>query len=121
MFPEFSAFKFIFSNMSIRISDFYKVDGCNAASYDNYRKIASVVDGFKPSGRKIMYTVLKKNVTSHVGRHTYACLCLAAGVRIEAVQRTLGHTDIRTTQIYAKLVDQDVDNAFANAKLDGVG
>ena len=26
----------------------------------------------------------KKNVTSHVGRHTYACLCLAAGVRIEA-------------------------------------
>lgn len=50
--------------MSIRISDFYKVDGCNAASYDNYRKIASVVDGFKPSGRKIMYTVLKKNVTS---------------------------------------------------------
>jgi site-specific recombinase XerD len=67
------------------------------------------------------YAGVKKNVTSHVGRHTYACLCLAAGVRIEAVQRTLGHTDIRTTQIYAKLVDQDVVNAFANAKLDGVG
>lgn len=52
--------------MSISISDFYRIDGCNAASYDNYRKIASIVDGFKPSGRKIMYTVLKKNITSPV-------------------------------------------------------
>ena len=55
---------------------------------------------------------IEKKVTTHVGRHTYACLCLSAGVRMEAVQRTLGHADIRTTQIYAELVDQDVVAAF---------
>ena len=63
------------------------------------------------------YAHIHKKISSHVGRHTYACLCLAAGVRIEAVQRTLGHTDIKTTQIYARLVDQDVLAAFAGAKL----
>lgn len=55
---------------------------------------------------------INKNVTSHVGRHTYACLCLSRGVRIEVVQKTLGHKNIATTQIYAKLVNQDVINAF---------
>ena len=50
--------------MSISITDFYKVDGCNYASYDNYRKIASVVDGLKPSSRKCLYVVLKNNVNS---------------------------------------------------------
>lgn len=63
------------------------------------------------------YAHIYKKVSSHVGRHTYACLCLSAGVRIEAVQRTLGHADIRTTQIYAKLVDQDVLAAFENTNL----
>ena len=61
------------------------------------------------------YAHIYKKISSHDGRHTYACLCLSAGVRIEAVQRTLGHTDIKTTQIYAKLVDQDVLAAFRAA------
>lgn len=48
----------------MNISDFYRVDGCNYASYDNYRKIASVADGLKPSSRKCLYVVLKNNVNS---------------------------------------------------------
>ena len=48
----------------MNISDFYRVDGCNYASYDNYRKIASVADGLKPSSRKFLYVVLKNNVNS---------------------------------------------------------
>lgn len=59
---------------------------------------------------------LKKHVTSHVARHTYACLCLRHGIRIEAVQRMLGHTRLQTTQIYAKMVNQDVLNAFDDFK-----
>lgn len=46
----------------MNISDFLAVDGCNYASYDNYRKIASIVDGLKPSGRKCLYTLIKNNV-----------------------------------------------------------
>lgn len=48
----------------MKISHFYQTDGCNYASYDNYRKICSIVDGLKPSARKCVYTVLKHNITS---------------------------------------------------------
>ena len=72
--------------------------------YNNYLKQVAACAG------------IHKKISSHVGRHTYACLCLSAGVRIEAVQRTLGHSDIRTTQVYARLVDQDVLRAFGDAK-----
>lgn len=58
---------------------------------------------------------ISKHITSHVGRHTYACMCLARGVRIEAVQRALGHRYIATTQIYARLVNNDVLKAFSAA------
>ena len=47
----------------MKITDFFKVDVCNYASYDNYRKIASIVDGLKPSGRKCLYTFIKNNIT----------------------------------------------------------
>lgn len=59
---------------------------------------------------------IEKHITSHVGRHTYACQCLSHGVRLEAVQRTLGHSNIKTTQIYARMMDMDVVNAFKDAK-----
>lgn len=59
---------------------------------------------------------INKHITSHVGRHTYACYCLRHGVRIEAVQRTLGHSKITTTQIYARLAGVDVVNAFSDLK-----
>lgn len=59
---------------------------------------------------------LKKHVTSHVARHTYACLCLRHGIRLESVQKTLGHSNIRTTQRYAKMVDQDVLDSFDDFK-----
>ena len=59
---------------------------------------------------------INKKVTSHVGRHTYACICLSQGIRIEVVQRTLGHRDIKSTQIYARLVDNDIINEFKNLK-----
>lgn len=62
---------------------------------------------------------IEKHITSHIGRHTYACQCLANGVRLEAVQRTLGHSSIKTTQIYARLVDMDVVQAFKQNKPEG--
>lgn len=47
---------------------------------------------------------IKKHLTWHVGRHTFASeICLSNGVPIETISRILGHTDIKTTQIYAKI------------------
>lgn len=60
---------------------------------------------------------IQKRVTSHAARHTYAMFCLRHGVRIEAVQRTLGHQRLETTQIYAQLIDKDVLEAYKKAKI----
>lgn len=55
---------------------------------------------------------LKKDLTTHMGRHTYAALCLNKGVSIEVLAKMLGHSDIKTTQIYAKMFNKTVEDAF---------
>lgn len=50
-------------------------------------------------------------ITFHTARHTFATtITLANGVPIESVSKMLGHTDIRTTQIYAKVIDTKLSN-----------
>lgn len=50
---------------------------------------------------------IKKNLTFHIARHTFATtVTLTNGVPIETVSRLLGHANLRTTQIYAKVVEQ---------------
>lgn len=52
---------------------------------------------------------LRKSMTFHVARHTFATMVLANDVPIENVARMLGHTDIRTTQIYAKVLNATIE------------
>lgn len=52
---------------------------------------------------------IKKNLTFHVARHSFATLALAHDVPIENVARMLGHEDIRTTQIYAKVLRTTIE------------
>ncbi|MDE7350458.1 MAG: site-specific integrase [Muribaculaceae bacterium] len=49
---------------------------------------------------------IKKKVTFHVSRHTFATMMLTAGADLYTISKLVGHTDIRTTQIYSKVVDQ---------------
>ncbi len=50
---------------------------------------------------------IRKNLTYHLARHTFATtVTLTNGVSIESVSKMLGHTNIRTTQIYAKVINQ---------------
>ncbi|MBN2596915.1 MAG: site-specific integrase [Marinifilaceae bacterium] len=52
---------------------------------------------------------IKKHITMHIGRHTFASsVTLANNIPIETVSKMLGHSDIKTTQIYAKVVDTKV-------------
>ncbi len=54
---------------------------------------------------------INKRITTHIARHTFATtITLANGVPIESVSSMLGHTSIRTTQIYAKVVEQKVSD-----------
>ena len=52
-----------------------------------------------------------KELTFHLARHTFATtITLAKGVPIETVSKMLGHTNIRTTQIYARITDSKISN-----------
>jgi len=53
---------------------------------------------------------ITKNITSHLARHTFATLTLTKGVSIESVSKMLGHTSIKTTQIYARITDRKIGN-----------
>ena len=52
---------------------------------------------------------LRKSLTFHVARHSFATLAISHGVPIEDVARMLGHEDIRTTQIYAKILKSTIN------------
>jgi len=60
------------------------------------------------------------NLHSHLARHSFATYMLSNGTRIEHVSKMLGHTTIKHTQKYAKVLAQDVRNDFEKiaAKLD---
>lgn len=48
----------------------------------------------------------------HTARHTHATMMLTLGVDLYTVSKLLGHTNIQTTQIYAKLVDESKKKAI---------
>jgi site-specific recombinase XerD len=52
---------------------------------------------------------INKEVTCHVARHSFATLMLSYNVPIEKTARMLGHKDIKTTQIYAKILKKNVE------------
>ena len=70
-------------------------------------------------------------VLFHLARHGFATLALCKGMPIESVSRILGHTNIETTQIYAKITVEKLDNdltmlgdklskSFGNIKVAGI-
>ena len=52
---------------------------------------------------------ISKSITMHIARHTFATsVTLGNGVPIETVSKILGHTSLKTTQIYAKILDKKI-------------
>lgn len=64
----------------------------------------------KPLKRMIKECGITKDISFHCSRHGFATLALSKGMPIESVSRVLGHTNIVTTQLYAKITVQKLDN-----------
>ena len=53
--------------------------------------------------------MIRKNLTTHLARHSYATsVCLANGVSLENVAKMLGHSNIKMTQHYARVLDSSI-------------
>ena len=85
----------------------------------------------KRMGKMIKECGITKKISFHCSRHGFATLALSKGMPIESVSRILGHTNIETTQIYAKITVQKLDNdltmlsdklskSFGNVKMAGI-
>lgn len=61
---------------------------------------------------------ISKTITFHCARHTYSTLQLTLGTDIYTVSKLLGHKDLKTTQIYAKVIDERKTLAASKIKLD---
>lgn len=60
---------------------------------------------------------INKNLTFHMARHTFATtITLTKGVSMESVMAMLGHRNIKTTQIYSKIVNQKVSDEMRKLK-----
>jgi integrase len=55
---------------------------------------------------------IEKKVSTHIGRHTFATLALKKGIRLEYLSKIMTHESIKTTQIYAKIINSELDKAM---------
>ncbi|KAA3901248.1 tyrosine-type recombinase/integrase [Bacteroides ovatus] len=75
-----------------------------------------------PNGLRLIYTcslLLALPCIFHTSRHTFATMMLTLGADLYTTSKLLGHANVKTTQIYAKIVDSKkveavnlVDNVF---------
>lgn len=100
--PEYYIFPFLPNNIYFEEDKrllHKKISVASAMTNEHLKKIAQM-------------TEISKHLHFHVSRHSFATKALRKGVRLEYVSKLLGHTNIKTTQIYAKIVNSDLDNAM---------
>lgn len=54
---------------------------------------------------------MNNTLTTHMLRHTFATMMLTLGADLYTVSKLLGHTSVKMTQVYAKIINQKKDDA----------
>uniref|UniRef100_UPI003561D3E6 site-specific integrase n=1 Tax=Bacteroides finegoldii TaxID=338188 RepID=UPI003561D3E6 len=66
---------------------------------------------------------LKENLSYHQARHSFGTLLLSSGISIESISKMMGHSNISSTQVYAKVTDdkisEDMDKLMAKRSGNG--
>jgi integrase len=90
----------LFEGKSLAILDKYNIaEFASLGSNSEVNKALSVIAGMAR---------IKKHVTYHTARHTCATLLIHQGVPITTVQRLLGHTSVKTTEIYSEILSSTI-------------
>ena len=56
---------------------------------------------------------IEKNLSSHTGRHSFATMLVTKGASIYDVKELLGHSDVKVTQIYARITEERKESAIS--------
>ena len=94
--------KYVFNILKVDVEEVNAQDALNA--------ISSATAIINKQLKKIAEKVgIEKNISTHVGRHSYATALLTSDIPLPVIKEMLGHSDIKVTQIYAKVVDSKKD------------
>lgn len=90
----------LFEGKALAILDRYNIaEFASLGSNSEVNKALSVIVGMAR---------IKKHVTYHIARHTCATLLIHQGVPITTVQKLLGHTSVKTTEIYSEILSNTI-------------
>ena len=90
----------LFEGKALTILDRYEItEFANLGSNAETNKVLAVITGMAR---------IKKHVTYHTARHTCATLLVHQGVPITTVQKLLGHTSVKTTEIYSEILSNTI-------------
>lgn len=90
----------LFEGKALAILDRYDIaEFANLGSNSETNKVLAVITGMAR---------IKKHVTYHTARHTCATLLIHQGVPITTVQKLLGHTSVKTTEIYSEILSSTI-------------
>lgn len=85
-------------------------------SYSKDRKVFEYIEHSlikKPLERWAKNAGITKRLTFHMSRHTFACLCIEAGIDIYTIGKLLGHRSIKSTQVYSDVMDGRKESAVS--------
>ncbi|MDA3614667.1 tyrosine-type recombinase/integrase [Polluticaenibacter yanchengensis] len=93
-----------------------KLNENTLAIYKDCLAAGSLLNSSKKVSKEIKSLRLKLNwddeITFHSSRHTFAIMCAKMGISIEVTSRLMGHSDIKTTAIYYKIANEQLNAAM---------